>query len=253
MPEPGFQRIQSKFTAHLRDPEHAPAPADVEDRRMKIYRELFYNNVESFIASGFPVLRRIYSDAAWHALVRDFFARHRCHTPFFHRIAAEFLDYLQNERGSRPEDPPFLFELAHYEWAELALGISDAEVEPSTLDGSGDLLISVPVVSPNAWNLAYRFPVHRISAESQPREAPPQPTHIVVYRDAQDHVGFLEINALTARLLQKIEEQPKLTGRALLEDMARELKHPDTDAVIESGREMLGFLRERNIILGTRV
>ncbi|HKX55116.1 MAG TPA: putative DNA-binding domain-containing protein, partial [Xanthomonadales bacterium] len=33
------------FAAHIRNPAVAPAPADVEDRRMQIYRDLFFNNI----------------------------------------------------------------------------------------------------------------------------------------------------------------------------------------------------------------
>ena len=60
MAEPApFQALQYRFAAHLRDPEHQPAPEGLEDRRLKIYRELFYNNVEDFLQTAFPVLRRI--------------------------------------------------------------------------------------------------------------------------------------------------------------------------------------------------
>ena len=95
-----FQRLQYRFAAHLRDPAQHKAPAGIEPRRMKIYRELFYNNVEGFLANAFPVLRRITPDAGWHALVREFFARHRSHEPLFHRVAAEFLKHLER-RGAR--------------------------------------------------------------------------------------------------------------------------------------------------------
>ena len=61
-----FQRVQYRFAAHLRDPKRNPAPRGIEPRRMKIYRELFYNNVEGFLANAFPVLRRITPDARWH-------------------------------------------------------------------------------------------------------------------------------------------------------------------------------------------
>ena len=40
-----FQDKQYEFAAHLRDPENVPAPDGIEDRRMGIYRELFYNNL----------------------------------------------------------------------------------------------------------------------------------------------------------------------------------------------------------------
>jgi hypothetical protein len=74
---PDFTRRQYAFAANIRNPGNSPAPDDIEDRRMQIYRELFYNNVESFISGTFPVLRRIYSDADWHALVREYFSRHK--------------------------------------------------------------------------------------------------------------------------------------------------------------------------------
>jgi hypothetical protein len=63
---PEFTRRQYAFAAHIRDPEHQPAPDDIEDRRMQIYRELFYNNVEGFLSGTFPVLRKIHSDGDWH-------------------------------------------------------------------------------------------------------------------------------------------------------------------------------------------
>jgi hypothetical protein len=248
-----FRRVQYAFAAHLRDPERYPAPPDIEDRRMKIYRELFYNNVESFMANGFPVLRSLHDEASWHRLVRDYFSRHQSHTPFFHRIAREFLQYLQNERGIQPEDPPFLAELAHYEWVEMALAISEDEADLAGLDSGGDLLNGVPVLSPLAWNLAYHYPVQRISPDFRPATPGSQPTHIVVYRDRQDQVGFLEINAVTARLLQRIHERPDCTGAEHLQAVASELQHPDTRAVIQAGQEMLEDLRGRDIILGTRV
>jgi hypothetical protein len=250
---PRFKRLQYAFAAHLRDPEHNPAPIGVEERRLQVYRELFYNNVESFIANGFPVLRTLYDDADWHRMVRDYFSRHQSHTPLFHGIAGEFLRYLQDERGAQPEDPPFLRELAHYEWVELALTIREDEFDFTTVQVDGDLLSGVPVLSPLAWNLAYQYPVHRIAPDFRPTKPGAQPTHIVVYRDRGDTVGFLEINAVTARLLQLLEQQPGHTGREQLQAIARELGHPRPEVVIEDGREMLDGLHRRDIILGTRL
>ena len=62
--------VQRAFAAHIREPSVYPAPADIEDRRMKIYRELFYKNIEGFISSAFPILRKLYSDTDWHQMVR---------------------------------------------------------------------------------------------------------------------------------------------------------------------------------------
>ena len=65
-------RTQESFAAHLRNPAKHPAPADVEDRRMAIYRRLFYRNIHNFISNNFPVLRSLHADSDWDALVREF-------------------------------------------------------------------------------------------------------------------------------------------------------------------------------------
>lgn len=251
--EPDFVRQQLALAAHLRDPENVAAPADVEDRRLAIYRDLLYNNVEGFLSSGFPVLRALADDDTWHRRVRAFYREHRCHTPYFHKIAAEFVDWLQHERGEHPDDPPFIAELAHYEWVELALSVSDADREQPAVDPNGDLLEGRPLISPLAWPLAYAWPVHRIGPEHRPDAPGEQPTYLVVNRDRLDKVHFLEINAVTYRLLQLLEEDGAGTGRRVLEQIAAELGHPDPDAVIAHGRALLDDLKARNILLGTRV
>lgn len=249
---PAFRQRQMEFAAHIRDPEHNPAPADVEDRRMAIYRELFYNNVEGFVASGFPVLRSLYEHDPWHRLVRGFFARHRCKTPYFLEIAREFLAYLEQEYEPEPGDPPFLLELAHYEWVELALQTEDEAADLRGLDPNGDLLHGVPVLSSLAWALSYRYPVHRIRPDFQPQQAAEAPTHLLVLRDRTDHVRFNEINAVTARLLALLQDNQSESGTALLNRIAEELQHPDPDAVIEGGAAILEDLRRQGVILGAR-
>ena len=62
---PAFQRHQYAFAAHIRDPEHNPAPTGIEDRRMAIYRSLFFNNVSQLLAKTFPVLHQILGAEAW--------------------------------------------------------------------------------------------------------------------------------------------------------------------------------------------
>jgi hypothetical protein len=249
---PEFIRRQYEFAAHIRDPEQRPAPADVEDRRMAIYRELFYNNVESFLSGTFPVLRRIYDDAAWHAMARAFFSGHRSHSPLFLEIPREFLNWLREERAPRADDYPFLYELAHYEWVELAVSVAEDSIDRDVVDPAGDLLEAVPVLSPLVWHLAYDYPVHRIGPDFLPAAADLQPTYLAVYRDRDDAVGFMEINPVTKRLLELLDENSGATGRQLLQQIATELAHPQPEDVIRAGRDILESLRNRDIVPGTR-
>ena len=108
------------------------------------------------------------------------------------------------------------------------------------------------MIAPTAWPLSYAWPVHRIGPEYLPESAPPQATHLVVYRDRKDKVRFLEINAASQRLLQLLREDASSSGETLLEQIAGEMDHPDPAAVRQGGRQLLLELRERNVIIGTR-
>lgn len=254
MTEPGrLRRAQLEFAAHIRDPEHAPAPAGVEDRRMAIYRELFFNNVRDLLGRSFPVLRKLLGDGAWNAIVRDWLIRHRAQTPLFLELPQEFLHYLLEEREPADGDPPFMAELAHYEWVELALSIDEREPELPGVDPDGDLLAGRPALSPLAWSLAYAWPVHRIAPDFQPKEPPAEPTRLVVYRDRSDQVGFLEINLVTARLLELLldERGARPTGRECMLQIAAELAHPAPETVVTGGAALLAELRARDVVLGT--
>jgi hypothetical protein len=242
-----FQNSQYAFAAYLRDPDESPAPAGIEERRLGIYRDLIYNNLESFISKGFPVLREITEDDRWHRVVRDFVRCHRCQTPYFLKIAEEFLSYLQEERD-RSGDPPFLVELAHYEWVELALDVAEASLPPRR-EARFDPLASCPAVSPLAWNLSYQWPVHRIGPDYHPVEQPETPTFLVVYRNRREQVRFLESNAATSRLLSLLTERDGLSGEQALRQLTAEMQAPDPKAIVAFGADLLEKLYDLDILL----
>lgn len=206
---------QRAFAAHLRDPERVPPPPGIEPRRLAIYRDLFFNNLADLLGGAFPVARRILGVERWKRLIREFYAGHHAHTPYFLELPREFLEWLQARQVRAADEPPFLDELAHYEWVELALAVSEEEL-PAAVPAPASPLDAPLAVSPLAWPLAYRWPVHRLAPEFQPAEPPAAPTFVVVYRDRADAVQFLEIGAETARLLEALERAPGMTARAAL-------------------------------------
>lgn len=250
---PKFQEQQYAFAAHIRDPQNAPAPEGIEDRRMAIYRDLFFNNLASLLSTMFPVLKKLYSDEHWNRMIRRFMQRHQSMTPYFLQLPAEFLDFLQNEYEPGDGDFPFLVELAHYEYIELALSISEERDDKEDVDPDGDLLAGVPVKSVLAWVYAYRYPVHRISPDFLPDAPADQPVYLAVYRGADDKVGFMELNAVTAGLLNAIaENEAGETGETLLRKLAADISFPDPDAFIAHGLAAMQQMRSLDILTGTR-
>ena len=240
-----FKSTQLAFAAYIRDPQQNPIPADVAKPRMAMYRSLFFNNIEGFLSGNFPVLRALLDDKQWVSLAQDFYAKHPCQTPYFLQIPAEFLSYLQHERQCET-DFPFMLELAHYEWVEMALATAE---EVITLDKNLDELFTLTIaVSPLAWPLAYQYPVHKIGPDFLPLEAPSQPTFIVVYRNLDDDVNFIEITALTYRLLELIQAQEAILTADCLQQLAVESKHPNPELIISAGLDILKSLAEKTII-----
>ena len=246
---PAFKKKQYEFTAYIRDPKSNPPPTDIEARRIKLYRELLFNNVEDFLANNFPVLRRLLDDLKWRALVQDYFANHQCQTPYFAEIAEEFIGYLQHERPKRDEDLPFMLELAHYEWVEMALSIAEGEVPEESNLSAQDLSTGVFGLSALAWPLLYKYPVHRITRSFQPSAPPEQPTYLALYRDREDSVKFLEINQFTYQLMQALETNVDEPAMQILSNIADHAFKLDRQIVIDGGVEMLGMLHNRGMLV----
>jgi uncharacterized protein len=244
-----LRQQQFQFAAHLRDPAHCEAPPGLEDRRLAVYRELFFNNIEGLLAGNFPVIRRTLGDARWHALARAFYAGHRSHTPLFAEIGREFIRFVQDRAAQGAGDPAWLAEMAHYEWVELALQIADDALPAH--DPGGDLLAGIPVLSPFAWALAYAWPVPHIGPDYQPDAAPGTPTLLLVRRDADYGIRFAEISPLVFRLIE-ILHMGQSTGQQALEQLAGEAGNPDAAAFVEQGAAMLQRMHQESTILGTR-
>lgn len=241
-----FREYQQIFAAHVRDPRGAPRPSGVPARRMRVYNELLYNNIEGFLLACFPVCRRLLGQRAWTRLVRAFFRDHVCATPYFRRIPAEFLDYLA--AGGAEGYPDFLAELAHWEWVELDLDTADASLPAH--DPDGDLLAGHVVLNPVMHVLTYGYPVHRLAPRHKPATPPSEPTFLLAFRDQDARVRFEAVNAGTARLLTLLGEHPGWTGSEVINCLAGEIRHPDPAALRHHAGALLDALRARGAVLG---
>ncbi len=250
---PEFQKKQLAFAAHIRDPNNVDAPHGVEDRRMAIYRELFFNNISNLLGHTFPVIKKIHSKERWQRFIRQFMQKHRAITPYFLQLPEEFVSFLQDEYEPLEDDFPFLLELAHYEYVEVVASVSEDQNDLSRVNSDGDLLAGVPQKSKLVWVYAYQFPVHRISPEFLPLQPGEQPTFLAVYRSDDDKVRFMELNSMTAALLEAIGgNENDASGKQLLQDLAKAAQFDDVDAFLNFGATALAEMHSLGIILGAK-
>ncbi|UZE14171.1 DUF2063 domain-containing protein [Pseudomonas sp. B21-053] len=248
MDKPSLHQQQDALTRYLRDPEHCAPPAGMDAARVQVYRDLVFNNLSLLLSGTFPVLVKILGDEDWRLLMRIFLRDYRARTPKFGEIAKEFVEFLAGEPQGLGETtwPPFMVELAHYEWVEMALQQSDDEPLPASDAG---LLLERPLqLSPLAWPLAYGWPVQWVGPDYQPETLPDQPTLLLVRRTADWSVKFSELSPLAWRLLQRIGEFPELDGRAQLQGLAEEAGAAGSQEFIDNGLALLQQMHAQGVI-----
>lgn len=280
---PETLRQQQLALAHwIRDPSNQTPPPGIEPRRLRVYRELIRNTVAGLLGSQFPVIRKLRGESFWNALIDDFIREHRAQTPLFPEVGQEFIAWLsdraerahadnpatfesrssgsadggrsRNAEGDTSDEwhghPPFLPELAHYEWAELGIALSDASEDLATIDAQGDLMQGVPVLSPQAWPLAYVWPVDRIRPDYQPEAPPAEPTLLLLQRTADHSVKFARLDPLGYALLEQIRGAPA-SGREIVQRLA-DAWGLSAEPLLAPAQAMLVSMRERGVVLGTR-
>lgn len=248
--QPGaLAAYQQAFTAHLRDPAHAPPVAGVPAARQQLYHELVFGNLERVMGNMFPVLKSRVDAALWQQLVGDFLRAHPMQDPLFQSMPREFLDFLL-ARGVQGDEPPWLLELAHYEWVEFALSVAPDAALPQAAEALPDLLAQRPRLTPLLWLLRYGWPVHRLRVETAESLTQGEPVYLVAWRDAEDHVRFLELAPASARLLELLDEAGGASGVAVLHGLAQEMGVAADDGFVAAGAATFACWREAGIIIG---
>ena len=149
--------------------------------------------------------------------------------------------------------PPFLLELCHYEWVELSLDVAVEEAEPDSFDAQGPLT-GMLVCSPLMRTLGYAYPVHKIGVDHQPETAPETPTYLLVYRNTQLEVRFVESNPVTHRLLELLADHPvDVALSQIRQELAAAGREVTAVQMEQQGLQTLTHLRSLGIILGSEL
>ena len=242
-----FQQYQLAFTARIRDTLSQPVPAGVAPERMAVYDEIVFNNLLEAVSACFPVARKTIGKVAWLKLVKAFLKDHSTNTPLFRKIPEEFLAFLEQRQlqHSKPMLPPYLYALCHYEWIELY--ISSLPTFDITANKRHDDLVQQPIAfNPTMQLLSYDYPVHRISPSNKPKQ--PEPTYLLVHRNVDDKIEFIELNAITYKFI-KLLTTSNITAENALKILNNELQHIDPSIMLTFGLELIEDFKKKSIII----
>lgn len=240
-PDSELLQLQTRFTQHLRNPDLHPVPDGLDPRRMGIYSSLIFNNISALASEFFPVIHSITDPEDWQALIREFFINYRAETPYFPKLADEFLQFLMGRKGNN-QAPDYLVPLAHYEWIELCLYTSEAELgeklSPEALTTQRIHLceLAIPV--------AYDFPVHQIQ-KAWVEEI--KPTHLLVFRDQTDSIRFFDIQPLVFELLKEMSQPAGTLIESWLTSKAKEMNQTP-EMFIDFGMGLINKFNDERLL-----
>jgi len=241
------RRLQAAFADYLRDPDNHPAPDGIEERRLAIYRRLFFGNLRNLMAKNFPVLRRMLDDGEWDRLIRELMVKHRSTTPLFPEIGSEMLEFLSASGEQWLRQRPWMAELAQWEYLETLARLHEGEVAAPEPTVAG--VLERPIeLNPTLQIARFAWPVHRISPGFVPAEPLAQPINLLVYRRHNDKVAFERVNDLSLRFLQLVLARPGSTGLERLTALAEEAGTDPRHLISAGGEKILQHLTEQEVI-----
>jgi hypothetical protein len=235
-----FQSHQLAFTQWIRHPNDTTRPNGISAQRMNTYRDLIFNNIESFVEHTYPIAKALLPTELWRDLIHAFFQYGQCDSPYYYDISLHFKDFLEHDAfniesvsGESSEessplnhlkhihsDYPWLRELLQYEWMELYVEMAEVD----WLNDSASLQLKT-----TCWILAYQYPVHTWSVNTTVDEIQGQPSCLLVFRDQNFLTHVYPIHPLWALIIDTMQTQETIQLDALQEQIVQTTQLPATE------------------------
>lgn len=145
--------LQEKFVRCCRTGEIEPV-ADVEERRLEIYRGSIFGGIVRVLNKAYPLTRAALGKD-WEPLTHEFFANHECCSPQLWKMPKGLHDYVK-ERGT---EIPWLLDLLRFEWLEIEVHMGPDIVSESVMEG--DIWSDPVVINPEHSLDHFTYPVWR--------------------------------------------------------------------------------------------
>lgn len=187
-------------------------------------------NILAFLENAFPELHKAMPKAEWLTLASDFFQHYPIKTPIVHEVADLYVDYLHQHSEKK------WFELAHYEWVEVALYFDITDLKEIKAYQPTDFTQAIPLISPLAYLLHYEIY---------------NPGFYIAYRNYAHDVFYEPINLFSAKLFELLKSNAGFTSEASLKKLAMETKHPNPTELLTNGLDLIQQWHQKNIILGS--
>jgi hypothetical protein len=218
--------------------------------RFLIYRKLVHNRLRAATRESIP---RAVARRGKEPFIADFAAfmeDHACASPYLRDIPAEFVEWVLARWQADPEVPRYLGDLARHELLEADVRNDPDGGEPAT--GKPVALDAALAFDGSTRLMRYDFAVHRLSYATSDRSDPAEErTHLLVYRDADVKVRYLELTPWAAAVLDRLFTHGDAVQPGLLAAAAALGEALDDDK-LGTAAPLFADLAERGVLLGAK-
>jgi hypothetical protein len=240
-----FRLYQFALARHLRDPLGVPAPDGVSAPAVLACTQEMAHNLNELLMPAFANTRAVLGEDLWQHTLRLFLHDAPTHAPWATSVQEVYVKFLGHNTLVQ-HLPPWLEDLAHFEWLQSAVAAADV-VWPAH-DPHGDVLQKVVVMNPTHVEVMYDWSVQRINLTHKPFEM--QSTYLSIVRDVRDKVCITESSRFRRHLIDLLRQGQ--TGAQAFKALADWLEHPDVAAFTQEGLPVLKQLQREGVVLGTQ-
>lgn len=218
-------------------------------RRLGLYRQLVRHNVVNVVGTMLERTRArldAHVPGEFDRTVDGFLAAQGPRTPHLRDVPSELLAWASPRWRADARIPAWLPDHAELELVDFTIGVAPRAAEPPPLaDVTADraLVFGDPrVIVHLAWAVHERRDTDEVPEQ--------RPVHLLVYRDAEHVVRYLDLTPLASEILERL-----FAGRPLAQAMVEACAasdHPMNDAVLAGAARLLADLGERGVLLGAR-
>ena len=240
------ETIQHQLADYCKSNQNEEIPGIKKDR-LHHYRRLIYNIIDDAIESAYPITRSILSDEQWKEIIDAFITDHKCHHPQLFRMPGEIIEFVKLKQFDKKFNIPYLIDTLNFEWVEVEIH-SMQDVKIPEIKITNDLLNSVLYFSPYFQLLNLSYPIHKLKDVDITDYKGEY--FILVYREDNGTVQYVELTVLTHYLLSKLSTE-RTSLKSLLNPIFEELGNINKDEWHEKGVAFLKEMYSIGIVKGT--
>lgn len=209
---------------------------------------MVFHVAEEAINAAYPLTKNLLAEREWTVVVKDFYRSGAMESPQLWRMPEALIAFVDKNYAQLQRKYPFLLELMHFEWAEIAVYMMpDNKVE---MPLNGDVENDHIVINPEMELLHFHFPVYlkpagTISINDRSN------FFVSLHRHPESgKVLFTNLSPLTAQMIALLHEGVKMDLNTLVKLSCSSLQIAYKSDYLPQAMRFLDQCIQNQLILG---